>query len=140
MIFSNNLMFSENQAITATADSTNVVDLGTPGTPYGAAAALEQDIGKGTPVHIRVQVTETFATLTSLTINISVGAAATLGTKIAAQTIAVANLVAGATFDIPFLPMGVDQRYLGLEYVVTGSNATTGKITAGITMGNQTNS
>ena len=44
MIFSVNSLFSDDQAITATANSTDVKDLGLPGTPYGGAAALHQDI------------------------------------------------------------------------------------------------
>jgi hypothetical protein len=139
MIFSAQQLFSDDQAITASADSTNVIDLGVAGTPYGAAAALNDDVGKGNKIPILVQVTEAFATLTSLTINISTGAATTLGTTIASQTIAVADLVVGKQINIDVLPEGITERYLGIEYAVTGSNATAGKITAGITMGNQSN-
>jgi len=139
MIFSAQQLFSDDQAITVSADSTNVIDLGVPGTPYGAVAALNQDIGKGAKVPLLVQVTTDFATLTSLTINLSTGAATTLGTTIASQTIAVADLLAGKQFNLDFLPNGIVERYLGVEYVVTGDDATAGTITAGITMGVQTN-
>jgi hypothetical protein len=139
MIFSAQQLFSDDQAITASADSTNVIDLGVAGTPYGAAAALNDDVGKGNKIPILVQVTEAFATLTSLTINISTGATTALGTTIASQTIAVADLVVGKQINIDVLPEGITERYLGIEYAVTGSNATAGKITAGITMGNQSN-
>ena len=139
MILSAQQLFSDDQAITASADSTNVIDLGVAGTPYGAAAALNRDVGKGAKIPLLVQVTADFATLTSLTINLSTGAATTLGTTIASQTIAVADLVAGAQFNLDFLPNGIVERFLGVEYVVTGSNATAGNITAGITMGVQTN-
>jgi len=139
MILSAQALFSDDQAITASADSTNVVDLGVAGTPYGAAAALNRDVGKGAGIPILVQVTEDFATLTSLTINISTGATTALGTTIASQTIAVADLVAGKQMSIVVLPNDISERYLGIEYAVTGSNATAGKITAGITMGVQTN-
>lgn len=139
MILSAQQLFCDDQAITASADSENVIDLGVPGTPYGGAAALTRDVGKGNMVPILVQVTADFATLTSLTINVSKGSATTLGTKIASQTIAASALVAGAQFAIQVLPSQCDERYLGLEFVVTGSNATAGTITAGISMGNQTN-
>jgi hypothetical protein len=139
MIFSAQQLFSDDQAITASADSTNVIDLGVAGTPYGAAAALNDDVGKGNKIPILVQVTEAFATLTSLTINISTGATTALGTTIASQTIAVADLVVGKQISIDVLPEDITERYLGIEYAVTGSNATAGKITAGITMGNQSN-
>lgn len=139
MIFSAQQKFSEAQAVTATARSTNVIDLGAPGTPYDAAAALNQDIGKGAKIPLLVQVVEDFATLTSLTIAIETGSADTLGTVIASQTIAVADLVAGKQFSVDVLPQQVAERYLGLRYTVTGTTATAGKITAGITMGVQTN-
>jgi len=139
MIFSAQQLFSDDQAITVSADSTNVIDLGVPATPYGAAAALNDDVGKGAKIPLLVQVTADFATLTSLTINLSTGAAATLGTTIASQTIAAADLLAGKQFNLDFLPNGIVERYLGIEYVVTGSDATAGNITAGITMGVQTN-
>ncbi|MCK4518435.1 hypothetical protein KAT92_06665 [Candidatus Babeliales bacterium] len=141
MIFSAQQIFSDDQAITATAISANVIDLGTPGTPYGAAAALNDDVGKGASVPILVQVTEDFATLTSLTITVEVSAAAGLTSPVAlaTETIAVADLVEGKQMFMQVLPNGADLRYLGVRYTVTGTNASAGKITAGITMGNQTN-
>lgn len=142
MILSANQLFSDDQAITATAISTNVIDLGVRGTPYDAAAALIGDVGKGTPVPVLIQVTEDFATLTSLTVTLETDAAATLDDApvvLATEVIAVADLVAGKQTHMQFLPNGVTGRYLGVRYTVTGSDASAGKITAGITMGNQTN-
>lgn len=139
MILSAQSLFSDDQAITASADSTNVYDLGVAGTPYDAAAALNRDIGKGAGVPILVQVTEDFNNLTSLTVNISTGATTALGTTVASQTIALADLVAGKQMSIVVLPNDITERYLGVEYVVTGTAPTTGKVTAGITMGVQTN-
>lgn len=141
MILSKNLLLSDDQAITATARSTNVIDLGAPDTPYDAAAALNQDIGKGTKVPLLVQVTEDFATLTSLTITVEVSANADLSssTVLSSTTVAVASLVKGYQLPIDCILTGTNKRYLGTRYTVSGSNATAGKITAGITMGNQTN-
>lgn len=140
MIFSAQQLFSSDQAITATALSTNVIDLGVSDTPYGGKAALNHDIAKGAPIPILVQVTTAFATLTSLTITVETGAVAgTLGTVLATETILVADLVAGKQMRMQVLPNGATGRYLGVRYTVTGSNATAGAITAGITMGNQTN-
>ena len=139
MIFSANLEFSVDQAVTVTAVSTNVVDLGLPATPYGAAAALHQDVGKGTKIPILIQVTEDFATLTSLKIAIEVGATAALGTEVISKTVLLADLVQGYQFPVDVLPNKVDARYLGVRYTVAGTTATAGKVTAGITMGNQTN-
>ena len=142
MIFSMQQLFSDDQAITASADSTNVIDLGVPGTPYGGKAPLHQDIGKGAEIPILAQVTEdmTAAGAATLVINVSTGATTALGTTIASVgPIAVADLVAGYQMAIQVLPNQITERYLGLEYVVATGPMTAGNITAGITMGNQTN-
>lgn len=139
MIFSAQQLFSDDQAITASADSTNVIDLGVAGTPYDAAAALNQDIGKGNKIPFLVQVTEAFDNLTSLEIKVSTGATTALGTTVISQTILLADLTVGKQIALEVLPNDITERYLGIEYVVTGTAPTTGKITAGITMGNQTN-
>lgn len=139
MILSAEHLFSDDQAITATTDSTNVVDLGAAGTPYGAAAALNQDIGKGNKIPILIQVTEAFNNLTSLTISIAKGSTTALGTSIISRVVPLADLVVGYQFPVEVLPNECDERYLGIEYTVTGTAPTTGQITAGITAGNQTN-
>lgn len=139
MILSAQQTFSDNQAITATAVSTNVIDLGVAGTPYGAATALNQDVGKGAKVPILVQVTEDFNTLTSLNIAIETGATTALGTIVVSKTVLLADLVAGYQFPVNVLPTEIDERYLGVRYTVTGTAPTAGTITAAITMGNQTN-
>ncbi|MBT3042958.1 MAG: hypothetical protein KME67_08880 [Candidatus Thiodiazotropha sp. (ex Codakia orbicularis)] len=139
MIFSAQQTFSDQQIITATARSTNVIDLGAPGTPPRGAAPLNQDVGKGTPIPINVQVTEDFDNLTSLDVAIEVGATEALGTVVATQNILLADLVAGKTLNLQCLPNGVDQRYLGLRYTVNGAAPTVGRVHAGISMGNQTN-
>jgi len=139
MILSQQLLFSDDQAVTATAISTNVVDLGVPGTPYGAVAPINQDVGKGTPVPILIQVTEDFDNLTSLEVTIETGDSAALGDARVSETILLANLVAGKQTCIQVLPNCINKRYLGVRYTVTGTAPTTGKITASITAGNQTN-
>lgn len=139
MILSSQLLFSDDQAITATALSTNVVDLGVAGTPYDAVAALNQDVGKGTKIPILIQVTEDFTNLTSLTIAIETGAAATLATVVISKSVLAADLVAGYQFPVDVLPNEIDERYLGVRYTVVGTAPDAGKITAGISMGNQTN-
>jgi len=141
MILSAQQLLSDDQAVTATAISTNVIDLGVAGTPYGAVAALNNDKGKGAKVPVLIQVTEDFATLTSLTVTLEVSAAAALTSPevLATETILVADLIAGKQTHMQCLPDGADLRYLGVRYTVNGSNATAGAITAGISMGNQTN-
>lgn len=141
MIFSQQQIFSDAQAVTATAISENVIDLGVRATPYDAAAALAGDKGKGNPVPILAQIVEDFNTLTSLTVAIETSDNANLSssTVLASQVIPLADLVAGKQIAVQFLPNGVTGRYLGLRYTVTGIPPTTGAVTAGITMGNQTN-
>lgn len=139
MILSAQQLFSDDQAITASADSTNVIDLGVAATPYGAVAALNNDKGKGNKVPVLIQVTEAFNNATSLEIKISVGATTALGTTLVSRVVPLADLVLGYQFPVDVLPNGVDQRYLGVEYVVVGTAPTLGKVTAGISMGNQTN-
>lgn len=139
MIFSLQQLFSDDQAITGDADSTNVIDLGVADTPYGGKAALNDDVGKGAKIPLLIQVTVDFNTLTSLNINLSTGATTALGTTIATQNILLADLVAGKQFNLDFLPNGIVERYLGIEYDVVGTDPTEGNITAGIVMGVQTN-
>jgi hypothetical protein len=141
MILSLQQLFSDDQSVTATAVGTNVIDLGVAGTPYDAAAALNQDVGKGNPIPVLIQVTEDFATLTSLTVTLETSANSDLSssTVLATETVLAADLVAGKQTSIQCVPNGADKRYLGVRYTVTGSDATAGKITAGISMGNQTN-
>jgi hypothetical protein len=141
MILSAEQLFSDDQAVTATAISENVIDLGVAGTPYGAVAPLNQDVGKGTPIPILIQVTSAFNTLTSLTVTIESSAAAglTSPTVLATEVILLADLIAGKQTFCQVVPNGADARYLGVRYTVIGTNPTLGNITAGISMGNQTN-
>ena len=142
MIFDAQSQFSDAQAVTATAASTNSIDLKATGTPYGGNA-LVRDIGKGCELPVAVTVTETFATLTSLTISVetddnsSFSSATTVFTT---PAILAATLVAG--YSVPMLvevPEGTKEQYVRLKYTVAGSNATAGKITAGIVAARQTN-
>lgn len=141
MIFDKTLLFSDQQAITATAASTNSIDLGVMGQVHGAAAALKQDSFKSTRVPLLIQVTEDFNTLTSLKIDIELDSTTTFtpDKTITLGTFLLAELKAG--FQVPWtlLPQGVNLRYAQLKYTVTGSAPTTGKITAGVVAGVQTN-
>jgi len=89
--------------------------------------------------YLLIQVTEAFNTLTSLTITIEVGSTTALGTAVVSTTILLANLKAGKQAAMVCLPKDINARYLGVRYTVAGTNPTAGKITAGITMGVQTN-
>lgn len=127
MIIDSTTVFSEQQAITATAVSTNVIDLGT-----------SRDIGRGIGLPLLVMVNEDFNNLTSLTVSIQTDSDVAFGAakNLTEQTIALADLVAGKNFDFKVVPTSTD-RYLRLNYTVTGTAPTTGKVTAGVTMGNK---
>jgi len=133
--------FSNQQAITATAASTDVIDFGAGGTPTpGHTVALTRDLGKGQAIMIRVQVTETFATLTSLTVSVQTddnSGFSSATTVIATQAIPVASLVAGYVFNITEVPLLTTERYVRLNYTVAGSNATAGKIFASVVESHQ---
>jgi len=128
---------SDKQAITASAPSTNVYDNGIAGTPKYAKAAMSRDIGKGDATAINVQVTEAFNNLTSLTVALEVDDAVGFGTATVVQSVVVpvARLTAGRKIPPFYLPEGMDKRYWRLNYTVTGTAPTTGKISAALVFG-----
>lgn len=135
MILDRQTMFSDQQAITATAVSTNVYDFGATGTVVGQSAALSYDHGSGGYIPLLIQVTEAFATLTSLTVTVETddNEAFSSATIIATtQAIPVATLVAGYVFQLTAIPIRSAERFIRLRYTVGGSNATAGKITAAV--------
>ena len=114
------LIFSDEQAITATAASTNVIDFG----------EVNPNLGAGTPLIINFIITEEFATLTSLQISLQHGATSTPATELVnLPAIAAANLTKGAYIPEIMIP-SQHLRYMRLYYTVAGSNATAGKIFA----------
>lgn len=142
MIFDATLLFSNAQAITASAASTNQIDLGATGTPYGAIAAITRDISRGMPVPIRIQVVQAFNTLTSLTFALQTddnSGFASPATNWTSPAIPLASLVVGYVVALEYLPRYTNERYLRLNYTVAGTNPTLGQITAGIVMAGQSN-
>lgn len=142
MLLDEQALFSDDQAITATAASTNYMNLGATETVPGAPAALVRDMGGANKIEVLVQVTADFATLTSLTVTAEVddnSSFSSAKTVASSGAIAVADLTAGKIIPITILPPGTDEQYLRLNYTVAGSSATAGTVTAGITTGIQTN-
>lgn len=113
---------SEDQAVTASAASSNSID------------AEYAKIGDGNPKFVYFVVTADFATLTSLTFKLQdaaddgAGAADTYADLVASKAVALADLVAGKTVKLA-IPSGA-RRYIQGYYTVGGSNATTGKVSA----------
>ena len=128
MILDKQLEFSNAQAITATAPSTNVIDLGPKG-PRGSSTGEHGHL----PIEFTVGTTFTAAGAATLTIQIRTSANADMSgaTVIASsQAIALADLAAGK--DVPYYPMiPVNaKRYVDLNYVVGTGPFTAGTLTA----------
>jgi hypothetical protein len=127
MITDKYLRLSENQAVTASAVTTNTVDL-----------SQARDIGEGKPLYMVFTITETFATLTSLAFNVVTDDNASLSSPTVINTVSVTlasgGLAAGKQIVLPIPPLkgSKGERYLGASFTVGGSNATTGKITTDI--------
>lgn len=126
-------MFSDSQAITATAVSTNTIDMGDPQWSSGIASP-------GVVAHggrIVVTVEEDFDVLTSLTIALqsSFDDAVTdaFSDVITRAPILLAGLTAGTEIHLGTIPVGTE-RYARLNYTVTGTVPTTGILTSAIVM------
>lgn len=118
MIIDKDFLFSEKQAVTASAASTNAIDMGAAG----------DAVGQELTIHAVVAVA--FATLTSLTIKVQTSANnSDWSDVVLSPAIAAASLTAGKEVFCIRVPQGL-KRYVRLHYTVTGSNATAGKITA----------
>jgi hypothetical protein len=143
MILDKESMFSDDQAITATAASTNIIDLGATGTVVGSSSALKRYLGQGEPIEILVQWTATAVSGGSSTVTVDLetddnsgfSSAATLATT---GAIVKATLVQGHRMSIKFMPEKTE-RYLRLNFTVATANLTAGTVTAGLVMGTQTN-
>jgi hypothetical protein len=132
MILDSTNKFSASQAITATVVSTNVIDLGVGG----------RNIGIGEPIPLYIGVDETFDALTTLraTVQTSTDIAFSSPTQVVlTNEVALAELVAGYVFNLDRFTRGVNERYVRLNYTVTGTAPTVGTITAAVTAGNQAN-
>lgn len=129
MLLDQQALFSAAQAITATAASTNVIDTGS-----------NKDVGKYGDIPLLIQVVEGFNNLTSLTVTVQTddNSAFSSAADVLSMTIPLASLVLGYKSPVITLPMKME-RYIRLNYTVTGTEPTTGKVTAGITGGVQTN-
>jgi hypothetical protein len=129
MYIDKELLFSDAQAITVDAASTNVIDLGVAGRNIAANLNLV--------VAIQVDVAADFTTTDeTYTFNVrnSAAAALTSPTDMASRTVTAANLTAGT---IIYIPVGspVALRYLGVYYDVGGTTPSI-TVTAWLTTAN----
>ena len=139
MILDNQTLLSDQQAITTSANSVNVIDLGP------IRSGMVRDIGKGKPIPILIQVTETFAAAGAATMSVSLQtddnplftSPRTVGSV---SGVLVADMRPGKDITIDYIPRGTNERYLRLNYTVITGPMTAGRITAGILFGgHQTN-
>lgn len=132
MIQDKKLMFSDSQAITATADSTNILDLGAHG----------DDIQRELTLFVQFRGTVASGGQSTLVITLNTDDALNAGgTDLAADntlwtsaSIAKTALTDGAMLVKMPLPPGI-QRYLRLTYTVGTANLTAGAIDAGLVWG-----
>lgn len=122
MLLDNTLVLSAEQAVTASAASTNSIDQSAAGDAYGA-------------LWLVVKVHTTFATLTSLTVGIQTDSASNFSNAVtlaSSGAVAAASLTANEIVCCMRLPAGC-KRYVRAYYTVGGSNATAGKVNAFLT-------
>ena len=141
MMLSAEQIFSDSQALTATAASTNIIDLGATGTVLGAPAALVRDIGPGKAVEFIVQLdVDSGGTSPTLDVAVQVDTVSAFSSP---TTVASSEQLAGGSAGDRVqlnctLPEGTNERYLRLNYTLSGTSPTY-TVTAGIVAGDQTN-
>ncbi|SEB24788.1 Bbp16 family capsid cement protein [Paraburkholderia sartisoli] len=132
MIMDQQSLFSDAQAVTVTANSSNVIDT-LPGGQNTKAG-----IGDGQDIRLFAQVNTTFTAGGGATMVIALVSAddAALTTNVithfATAAIAVASLTAKSRPVQLALPYGKYRRYVGLQYTVATGPMTAGAITAGL--------
>ena len=134
MILDKTLLLSDEQAVTATAVSTNTIDL---------SAAL-RDIGAGEQLYavVVVDVDFTAAGAATMVIGLITDDAAALSsptTILSTPAIGKAALTAGRVPIVIPVPSNIAEQYLGLNYTVATGPMTAGKVTAFIAKDIQSN-
>lgn len=117
------LQYSDKQAITVTAVSTNVVDAGAT-----KNVAIGRDLGAGTPLYLFINVSQTFTAAGAATLTATLQDSAdntTFADVASVGPLSLAQLTAGRGFNIGF-PVPT-RRYTRINYTVG-----TGPMTAGV--------
>jgi hypothetical protein len=135
MIFDSENLFSDKQAVTVTAASTNIIDLG---------VAAPGDLGAGRAVSMAIQMTTAATAAGAATVNFQLqvddNAAFSSPTTVASTgAIGKATLVAGYNVALQYVPLHTNERYFRINYVVATGPLTAGNIMAGIVCSLQTN-
>jgi len=134
MLLDNNLLFSDAQAITATAASANQID-----TAPLFSGNLGRRIGNGKRAFIFVSVDVAFTDTGSdstiaVTLETDDTSAMSSAATIATLTTFPALTAAGTILFFPIPMSALYERYIGLRYTAAGGNLTTGSLTAGIVL------
>lgn len=126
-------LFSEVQEINATANSTNVIDLG------ASAPEIAAVVEKGN-IEIFCQIDEAFNTLTSLIFKLETddNSGFASASEVFSKTIVLADLTLDKNIILPAIPEGMEQ-YIRMVYTVVGVDPTLGKLTCGLVLDRQTN-
>ena len=127
------LVLCENQAVTASAASTNVIDMQALGKTGYRSQTLERDNGIVRMVPLEVKITEAFNNLTSLTIAIQTCDAEGFGSGVFTEVsyvVPLASLTTDYRLPYPMLPPKLRGRYLRVYFTVTGKAPTAGKASA----------
>ena len=134
MILDQNALFSDAQAIVASAASTNHYDLGAAGKTAYNQVQLRRNMDlsyEQTP--LLIQVVEDFNNATSVKVSFQSDDNGSFSSPkdVVEVTVLLAQLKKGFIFPIDKFPRGVKERYIRIYYTVAGSAPTTGKISAG---------
>ena len=123
MSFSNLGEFSDGQALVATTDSTNYVDM----------AIAFPGIGAGVPIYIAIRVGAAFTVATSYSFDLENDDNGSFTSAVVfplRNAIAIVSLTAGAWVYRSTIPYEVTERYIQLVYTEIGSTESTGTIDA----------
>lgn len=134
MLLDRQAQFSNRQAITASAASTDYINLQPKGKRPHSGGGVWTNIGIGNAVPLLVQVTDAFTGGTSVAVSVQTDDNPSFSSpKTVLQTAAipVADLKAGYRFPLDDLPTGTDEQYVRIYYIVVGT-PTAGTITASV--------
>lgn len=130
MILDRQNLFSNSQAITATANSTDVVDL------TARRGIRNPDL----PLEVVIKVLEAFTASGAATLTVALVTADDAALTTNADTLATTTAIGRASLVVGYepakwsIPTGRLRRYLGLTYTVATGPMTAGKITAGLVL------
>jgi len=122
MILDAQNLFSDAQAVTASAASTNLIDL----------RATNQDPGVGENLYVVSLVDVAFTDAgndSTVTVTLETDTADTFGSATTVQTIGTFAALSAGTVLIARLQPGITERYLRAYYTLANGNLTTGSIT-----------